>query len=138
MRIVLDTNVLLQSIAKKSRMRPIWDAYLNETYHLLVTSSIMFEYEEKIAEKTSGFVAFNITSLISEAVNSVFIKVHYEWNAITADPDDNKFFDASVAGNTDYLVTNDAHFKEAALTSFPKVNIITADEFLAILQKLYQ
>lgn len=37
-----------------------------------------------------------------------------EWrNAITHDPDDNKFFDVAVAANADYLVTKDAHFNEA-------------------------
>ncbi len=137
MRIVLDTNILLQSIAKKSSMRPVWDAYLNERYFLLVSSSVLFEYEEKITEKTSGYVALNVVSLISEAVNSVFIKVCYEWNVITAEPDDNKFFDTAVAGNADYLVTNDAHFKEATFINFPKVNVITAEEFLVILQKLH-
>ncbi|HEX8357604.1 MAG TPA: PIN domain-containing protein [Segetibacter sp.] len=91
MRIVLDTNILLQALAKKSRIRTVWDAYLTEKYHLLVTSAVLFEYEEKIAEKTSEYVAFNVVSLISEAVNSIFIKVDYEWNVITADPDDNKF-----------------------------------------------
>jgi rRNA-processing protein FCF1 len=53
MRIVLDTNILLQALAKKSRIRTVWDAYLTEKYHLLVTSAVLFEYEEKIAEKTS-------------------------------------------------------------------------------------
>ncbi len=51
----------------------------------------------------------------------------------TADEDDNKFIDAAIAANADYLVTNDSHFNEAKLVNFPKVNIITADEFLEIL-----
>lgn len=133
MKIVLDTNILLQAIAKKSRLRPIWDAYLKEQYELLFTNSILLEYEEKISEKTSPFVALNIIALISQAVNSVLIDVYYEWKMITTDEDDNKFIDAAVAANADYLVTNDAHFNEAKLINFPKVNIITANEFLEIL-----
>ena len=134
MKVVLDTNILLQSLGKTSRFRPIWNAYLEETFHLIVTPSIMLEYEEKVSEKTSGNVAFNVVSLIGEAVNSIFIKVYYEWNIIISDPDDNKFFDAAVAGNSDYLVTNDSHFKEATLIDFPKVNIISAETFLCFLQ----
>ncbi len=133
MRVVLDTNIVLQAIAKKSRLRPIWDAYLNERYELLITSSILLEYEEKLSEKTSQFVAFNIGALISQAVNSLLIDVYYEWKIITADEDDNKFLDAAIAGNADYIVTNDAHFNQAKLIDFPKVNIITANEFLKIL-----
>jgi putative PIN family toxin of toxin-antitoxin system len=133
MRVVLDTNILLQAIANKSRLRPIWDAYLKERYELFFTSSILLEYEEKISEKTSQFVAFNVIALLSQAVNSVLIDVYYEWKMITTDEDDNKFIDAAIAGNADYLVTNDTHFNEAKLIDFPKVNIITRDEFLEIL-----
>ena len=68
MKVVLDTNVLLQAIAKKSRLRPIWDAYLNERYELLFTSSMLLEYEEKISEKTSHLVAFNVIALLSKAI----------------------------------------------------------------------
>ena len=53
---------------------------------------------------------------------------------IKNDPDDNKFFDIAVAGNADYLVTNDAHFNVVKQVSFPSVKIITADEFLEILK----
>lgn len=96
----------------------------------------MLEYEEKIAEKTSNDIAINVTSLINEAVNSVLIEVYYEWNTITSDPDDNKFFDAAVAGNADYLVTNDAHFNEAKHADFPKINIISGEVFLNIVNSL--
>jgi uncharacterized protein len=107
MKIVLDTNILLQSLARKSKIRPIRDAFLNQELKLIITPSILFEYEEIIAERTSAEVATNVISLLNEAVNSIFIHIYYEWNIITDDPDDNKFFDAAVAGNADYLVTND-------------------------------
>lgn len=97
MRVVLDTNILLQAIAKKSRMRPIWNAYLEERFDLIVSGSILLKYEEKIIEKTSHYVALNVVSLINEAVNSVFINIYFNWNIIVADPDDNKFLDAAIA-----------------------------------------
>jgi putative PIN family toxin of toxin-antitoxin system len=134
MKIVLDTNILLQSIAHASRLRPIWNAFLNEQLELFVTSAILLEYEEKLTEKTSKQVAQNIISLISEAPNANFISVYYEWNTIIADYDDNKFFDAAVAANADYLITNDAHFNQVKALTFPKVIIVTADEFLKVLQ----
>jgi uncharacterized protein len=130
MKIVLDTNILLQSIPHASRYRPIWNSFLVEFYQLYVTSSILLEYEEKLTEKTSERVAMNVISLISEAPNAHFISAYYEWNAITADYDDNKFFDAAVSANVDYLVTNDTHFNSAKKLSFPKVKIVTAEEFL--------
>ena len=134
MRIVLDTNILLQSLARRSRTRPIWDAFLNREYVIIITPSILLEYEEIIAVRTSMEVSSNVVSLLSEAVNSSFIHIYYEWNIITDDPDDNKFFDAAVAGNADYLVTNDNHFKVARKIEFPQVRIVSSDEFLQIIQ----
>lgn len=134
MRIVLDTNVLLQAIAPNSRLRPIWTAFLSEKFELQITSAILLEYEEIFTAKASGQAAKDIINLIGKASNVRFISVYYEWAAITSDYDDNKFFDAAVAANVNYLVTNDSHFNEAKKHSFPKVAIINAEEFLKIVQ----
>ncbi len=136
MRIVLDTNILLQSLAHKSTGRPIWDAFLNEKFSLILTTSILLEYEEIIAQRTSEQVANNVIALLRESVNSKFIDIYYEWKAITEDMDDNKFFDAAVAGNADYLVSNDNHFNEAMKVEFPKINIVNATAFLKIIQEI--
>jgi len=107
--IVLDTNILLQAVAPNSRLRPIWTAFLNQAFDLHLTSSILLEYEEILTQKASPQVAQSIVLLMDKTANAHFIATYYEWNAITADPDDNKFFDAAVAANADYLVTNDSH-----------------------------
>ena len=133
MRVVLDTNILLQSIGKKSRMRPIWNGYLNESFNLIATTAILLEYEEKVEEKTNQYVAFNVISLINEALNTLHVEIYFNWNLLTVDPDDNKFFDAAVAGSADYLVSNDAHFNETKSINFPIINIITGEQFLQIL-----
>lgn len=52
---------------------------------------------------------------------------------IVNDPDDDKFMDLAVAGNADFLVTNDRHFNVLAQTTFPLVNAIKAEAFLGIL-----
>lgn len=64
----------------------------------------------------------------------IYKRIYYNWNAIISDKDDNKFFDAAIAGNADYLVTNDGHFQDAQKIGFPRINIITADDFLSMVQ----
>lgn len=49
---------------------------------------------------------------------------------ITADPDDNKFVDCAFAVGAEYLVSEDAHFKVLHRIAFPKLNLVTLDEFL--------
>ena len=49
---------------------------------------------------------------------------------ITADPDDNKFVDCAFAAGADYLVSEDSHFNELRSVPFPKLNLVTLDEFM--------
>ena len=136
MRVVLDTNILLQSIGRTSRLRPIWIAMLNKTFNLYVTDAILLEYEEIISNKASVLAAQSIIALLSKALNVHLINTYYAWNAITKDVDDNKFFDAAIAANADYLVTNDRHFDEVKKLGFPKIDIISGDDFLSLVVKV--
>lgn len=133
MKIVLDTNILLQYLPVNGKMRPIWNAFLNENIELIISNSILLEYEEVLASKTSSSIASNVVALISKAVNADLVEIWYEWNAITIDPDDNKFFDAAVSGQADHIVTNDKHFNVIKSIDFPKIEIIAADDFLKLL-----
>ncbi len=54
-------------------------------------------------------------------------------NLIANDPDDNKFVDCTFAAGCDYLVTNDRDFEALKKLDFPKINIVSLDEFRAIL-----
>lgn len=53
MRVVLDTNVLLVSIALRSVYRPIFDALLAKKYVLVVSNDILAEYEEIISQRAN-------------------------------------------------------------------------------------
>ncbi len=48
---------------------------------------------------------------------------------IQSDPDDNKFVDCAVAGNVDFLVTNDKHYNILKTIGFPPINVISLEEF---------
>ncbi len=133
MKIVLDTNVLLVAIGKRSKYRPIWQAFLNGEIYLILSEEILHEYEEILNDHSAPGSAEIIMEIFIQSPNVIFKRVHYNWNAITIDPDDNKFFDAAVAGNVDYLVTNDKHFKDILNIDFPKVNVISAQDFLKLI-----
>lgn len=49
MRVVLDTNVLLVSIGRRSPFRPIFDALLQQRLMLVVSTGILLGYEEILA-----------------------------------------------------------------------------------------
>ncbi len=107
MRIVLDTNVLLVSIGKKSRYRPIFDAFLQQKYTLIMSNDLLLEYAEIIEFKTNALVADNIIELLLSKPNVVQSEIYFKWELLKIDYDDNKFVDTAIVGNVDYIVTND-------------------------------
>ena len=110
MRIVLDTNILLVSIPRKSKFRLIFDNLLSGKLTLIISNDIISEYHEIISQKTSSVVANNIIELLLSLRNVHKQDVYFNWNMIEADKDDNKFVDCAIAGNADFIVTNDKHF----------------------------
>ncbi len=136
MKIVLDSNVLLVAIGKRSKYRPVWEAFLSGKFQLILSEDILHEYEEILLEHTTTSIASLVMEIFIESPDVIFKRVYYNWNAITADVDDNKFFDVAVATNAEYIVTNDTHFNEAKNLQFPIVNIITAEIFLGIVATL--
>lgn len=133
---VIDTNVLLQAIGKSSIHKPIWQGIIDEKYKVAISSFILLEYEEIIARKASIKASEIVQKIFLEFPNVIHIHPEFKWNAISKDMDDNKFFDAAIAAGADYLETNDAHFNEAKKLAFPKIHIVSADEFLTVLQFL--
>lgn len=136
MKVIIDTNVLLTSLKRSSKYRPIFDHLLKRSYHLVVTNEILTEYIEIIGSRTKPGIASNLADLLTRLENVNKIEVHYNWLLITADPDDNKYVDAAVAGNVDYIVTHDNHFKVLKMIDFPKVEVISGEAFIGLLESL--
>ncbi len=133
MRIVLDTNALLASIPKKSKYRLIFDKLLSRQFTLLISNDILSEYAEIIEQKANSIVSTNIVEMLLSARNVEKQEIFFNWQLIDVDKDDNKFVDCAVAGNADYLVTNDRHFNVIKTVGFPPITILSVDEFIDIL-----
>ena len=135
LRLVIDTSVLLVSIGRQSKYHWLFQAFLNEEFDLLVTTPILLEYHEKIAEKTQPIVAENILKLILAKPNVIKVDVSYRWQIIEQDPDDNAFVDCAFSGNADYLISNDKHFNVLKTIDFPNIPLIKLDAFEAMFQR---
>lgn len=128
--VVIDTNCLLQIIARKSTYRPIWDAFLAGRYDLCVSNDILEEYQEILEQQITPTIAENVVLLILNQQNVKFVDPHFRLGLITSDPDDNKFVDCAFAAGADYLVSEDSHFNVLRNTPFPHLNLVTLDEFM--------
>ena len=134
MKIVLDTNVLLTSISERSSIHSIFSGFLDEGYELCVTTDILIEYEEIITRHLGSNVASAVLQVIENAPNVKWITRYYVWRLIEADPDDNKFVDCAVASSVDYIISNDRHFDILKEIPFPKVTVLKAEEFIALIK----
>jgi putative PIN family toxin of toxin-antitoxin system len=130
---VIDTNCLLASIPPQSSHYWLYLAFKEQRFEWLISNEIMAEYEEKLAGRYSEKTANLVLSVLSVAPNVIFGEPYFKWNLVDKDPDDNKFADLTIAGSADYLVTNDKHFNPLKTIDFPKINIVTMDEFKRII-----
>lgn len=136
MVVVLDTNVLLASLAKSSRYRPIFEHLITGSFTLAISNEILLEYIEIIGRKTNKEIAENVGQLLLKLTNVKKVDVRIKWGLIEEDPDDNTFVDCAITANVKFVVTNDKHFKVLKDIDFPYVEVISATEFLAELDKL--
>ena len=128
-RIVLDTNCLLQALPTRSPYHKIWTDVLAGKICLCVNTEILIEYEEILSEKTTREIAKNVVEAIARLHTTIFQEIYIHFSLIKADPDDNKFVDCAVAADAEYIVTNDSHFNVLKKIDWPKISIITIEDF---------
>jgi putative PIN family toxin of toxin-antitoxin system len=133
LKVVLDTNVLIVAVSRRSRHFPIFEALLQGRYELCVTNDILNEYAEKLEEKYRPDGMENFMQFLERSPDVIRVTKYFYWNLIANDPDDDKFVDCAIAANADFIVTDDRDFRVLAKIAFPKVRVISTDDFVEIL-----
>ncbi|GHT52335.1 hypothetical protein AGMMS49982_12280 [Bacteroidia bacterium] len=130
MKIVLDTNCLLVSVQRYSKFFWLWQAFRDKKFTLCYTTEILNEYYEILSHYYSSSLAESVVGEILMLKSAAEpITVYFNWQLITTDIDDNKYVDCAVSANADYIVTNDRHFNILNEIEFPRVNIVTINDF---------
>ena len=132
MKIVLDTNVLLQAISSRSEHSWLLDALRSEDLTLCFTTDIILEYEEVLMRKRNKELAKLVFEIITLMPNVVRVEKYYFFRIPNKDPDDQKFTDCAIACGANYLVTEDSDFDELKISQFPIVTVVTPTEFRKI------
>lgn len=132
-RLVLDTNSLLQCIARRSRYHDLWLSLLDGRNVLCVTTEILEEYAEILERKTNPRFSELALSVMENNPYTLFVTPYYHFKLIAADPDDDKFVDCAIAANAKFIVTEDSHYNVLQALDFPRVDIIGLDEIMEYL-----
>ncbi|GAB2593503.1 putative toxin-antitoxin system toxin component, PIN family [Spirosoma areae] len=135
LRLILDTNVFLVSLATQYKYYWIYECILQDKFDLCLSTEILLEYEEIIQQRYGLTATDAKLSYLLLLPNVHIIEPSYRWNLVENDKDDNKFVDCFVAANADYIIGNDRHFNGLNDIGFPPIRVLNYKEFESMYKK---
>ena len=119
-------------MSPRSKYHAVWESFVSGENRLCTTNEIIEEYIE-ILQKLVGYeVSEYIVKTIINSPFTEFFTPYYHFELIKADPDDNKFVDCAIVAHARYVVTNDHHYDVLKEIPFPKVQIISIQDFMKV------
>ena len=128
-RIVLDTNCLLAVLPSQSPYHRVWTDFIEGHLELCVSNEILSEYEEVLSIKTNPAFAEAVIKTLINKQNLVRVTPTWRFRLIESDPDDNKFVDCAICGQSELIVSNDKHFDILKSINFPYANVMRLQEY---------
>lgn len=131
-RAVLDTNIFVSGIHWTGVSEKVLRAWMEEEFKHVSSIPIIDEVVRVLMAFKVPLEPEDISwweSLILEKSSLVFPVEHLE--VVRNDPDDNKFIEAAVEGNAQYIVSQDRHLLD--IKEYRGIKIIHPDEFLKIM-----
>lgn len=131
LRLLLDTNIFLVSLAPNSKYAWIYNALVAEKYELVVSNEILTEYQEQIVMRYGIEHTEASLDYLLLLANVILKNPAYLWQLVENDKDDNKFVDCYIASQADYIISNDRHIHQIKNNEFPPVSVLRYEEFEA-------
>lgn len=130
MKVVLDTNVFISGIFwEGNSSSAIINAWRNGDFSLVSSHTIIEEFVRVLKNfkiKMDEEIIQKWQCMILE--NSIIVESLHKLEIVKADPSDDKFFEAAVAGNADYIVSQDRHLLQ--VRQYQNIQVLAPSEFL--------
>lgn len=133
MRIVLDTNVFISGIFWEGNFcSQIIDQWRKGRFQLVSSPKLV----EELVETLRSFKISMDEELIEEwknliIENSVMVDPIVAIKAVKGDPEDDKFVEAAIYGEADFIISQDKHLLK--LKEYNKIKILKPEEAVFIL-----
>lgn len=128
MRVVLDTNIFISSVPGGA-LGVILDQWKSGKFTLVISDSIAREYLAVLNRPKFKIPDYEIVSVTDYLLTTAeFVTPDEKLEIIVADPADNKFLEAAVAGNVNFIVSGDNHLLQ--IESFRGIPIVTGYAFV--------
>ena len=130
MKAVLDTNVLISSVIATGVPHEVVVKGFSSDYQIVVSVATLTEFRETLLKYPDRFGLDEDD--VQQEVETIryfaeFVDPAEDITAVEADADDDKFLEAAVAGNVDYIVSGDQHLLD--LGSFRGIDIVDPRTF---------
>lgn len=141
MRIVLDTNIIVGAMLREGgAARAVLRLCLQGEVQPIIGVALFSEMEDVLSRKNL-FQNSTLTRAERKQLFAAFLSVtcwvpiYYTWRPNLRDEADNHVVDLAVAGNAEYIVTqNERDFEQMQLL-FPQLKLATAAAFLELGRK---
>ena len=128
MRVVLDTNVIVSAVLGGAS-RAILELWRQGRFTLILTNDVLREYDMVLRRPKFGLSVAVVDGIIDDLFREAeFAVVTRRVTVVEADPGDNMFLEAALAGNAVCLVSGGKHL--LALKNCQGVAIHTPRDFL--------
>ena len=96
---------------------------------MVISNDILTEYQEQIMRRygiSRTDASLNFLLLLP---NVILKNPSFLWQLVEKDKDDNKFVDCFIAGQCDYIISNDRHIHQIKTNNFPQISVLDYEEF---------
>lgn len=131
LRVLLDTNIFLVSLASNYSYHWIYQSLIENKFELVVSNEILTEYQEQISIRYGIEITDASLDYLLWLPNVILKNPSYLWQLVENDKDDNKFVDCYVASQADFIISNDRHLHQIKNNQFPPISVLNYSEFEA-------
>ena len=128
MKAVLDTNIFISGIFWKGSSNKVIINWREGKFRLVTSLEAVSEIIKVLKDFKIKFSDDMIKEWIDSIIrNSIIVEPKESIKIVKDDPKDNIFIETAVAGNVDYIISQDIHLLK--LKEFRGIKIITPEEF---------
>jgi putative PIN family toxin of toxin-antitoxin system len=134
--IVVDTSVLISAlIGEAGPSSKILRACLNGHYQPLISNALFHEYEDVSSRDNILALCPLSKSEIKALLRAYYsvckwVPIYYLWRPNLKDEGDNFLVELAVAGNAEFIVTNNIKDIKSAELSFADLHVLTPEELI--------
>lgn len=134
MRVVIDTNIFISAIFwAPNYSSKILDLWMNEKIELVISIDMINELENTLLNFKKPFSKQDMNDLKNELLLlSQIVEPKLNVEIVKDDPDDNKFFEAAIEGNSKIIISQDKHLLK--IGEYMGIIVFKPEEFLEFIK----